>query len=314
MSSKDFKSGTADRTVFRQASVSNDRTVVKPTPGGRTRQHTVKPGVDDQAGSGSQLYSTAENKNASQYSLDAGASYFHTTQGLNPLVNAASTLIAVFEKTKQSVSHSDVGGLHQRLVDEIKSFEIRSKEMAITSEIVLSARYILCTILDEAVLNTPWGCESAWHQRSLLSIFHNETSGGEKFYIILDRLRQSPSNNLDILELFYLILSLGYEGKYRLSPNGKQSIERIRGELFSIIRNHRGEYERALSQTWQGLGRIKNTMVQYIPLWVVASVVGAILFTSYSGFRYWLYDSSVPVVSKLEKIIDVTKTIKVKVY
>ena len=58
-------------------------------------------------------------------------------------------------------------------------------------------------------------------------------------------------------------------------------------------------------QNWQGLGRIKNSMAQYIPTWVVASIVGAILLTSYSGFRYWLYDSSVPVVSKLEKIIRV---------
>lgn len=307
MASNDFESNS-DRTVFRQASINSDRTVVKPTPGGRARhQPAEKPTAPRQQ-------QPTANNNSSQYSLDVEAAYFRTTHGLNPLVNAASTLIAVFERTKQAVSHPDIGGLHQRLVNELKSFELRSKELGIASEIVLSARYILCTILDEAVLNTPWGCESAWHQRSLLSIFHNETSGGEKFYIILDRLRQSPSENLDILELFYLVLSLGYEGKYRLSPNGKQSIEAIRGELFSIIRGHRGEYERALSPSWQGLGRIKNTMVQYIPLWVVASVVAAILFTSYSGFRYWLYDSSVPVVTKLEKIIDVKTPIKVKGY
>jgi len=293
MSSNDYES-KSDRTVFRQPSVSSDRTVVKPMPGGRAQSpnsaHTATPPPAQH-----QLIPPPHR-------VDTEAAYFRTTHGLNPLVNAASILLAVFEKTKQAVNHPDIGGLHQRMVNEIKSFEIRAKEQGIQPEIVLSARYILCTILDEAVLNTPWGCESAWHQRSLLSIFHNETSGGEKFYIILDRLRESPSENLHILELFYICLSIGYEGKYRLNHRGKESIDRIRGELFSIIRNHRGEYERELSSTWRGLGKIRNTMTQYIPLWVVASIVSVILMSSYSGFRYWLYNSSVPVVASLENI------------
>lgn len=310
MSSNDFDSNS-DRTVFRQPSVNSDRTVVKPTPGGRVKQPAVQPMPEHPQ---QQAPAVPQQHAAPPPHVDTEVAYFRTSRGLNPLVNAASVLIAVFEKTKQAVNHPDIGGLHQRLVNEIKAFEIRARERGIPSEIVLSARYILCTILDEAVLNTPWGCESAWHQRSLLSIFHNETSGGEKFFVLLDRLRQSPSENLDILELFYICLSIGYEGRYRLSPRGKESIERIRGELFSIIRSHRGEYERALSTNWRGLGRIKNTMAQYVPLWVVASIVGAIIFTSYSGFRYWLYNSSQPVVSKLEKIAKVESVTKVNRY
>ena len=307
MSADNVDSGS-DRTVFRQASVHSDRTVIKPTPGGRSRQPSEKVTTSEKT--------TSENRNSSvnQSVVNAEAAYFRTSQGLNPLVNAASTLIAVFEKTKQSVSHPDIAGLHQRLVNEIQRFEKQAQQLGIASEIILSARYILCTILDEAVLNTPWGCESAWHQRSLLSIFHNETSGGEKFYIILERLQQSPSENRDILELFYLVLSVGYEGKYRLSARGKQSIERIRAELFNIIRRNRGEYERALSPSWQGLGRMKNTMAHYIPLWVIASVASSILLTSYSGFRYWLYDASMPVVSKLEKLSTTDSVIKTNNY
>jgi len=299
MSSNDFDS-QSDRTVFRQPSVKSDRTVVKPSPGGRSKP--ISPNMDSKP---SESIPPESIQQSHAYQHDNGGNYFKTTHGLNPLVNSASTLIAVFEKTKKAVSHPDIGGLHQRLVNEIKSFEIRSKEQGIPSEIVLSARYILCTILDEAVLNTPWGCESAWHQRSLLSIFHNETSGGDKFFILIDRFRQSPSENIDIIELFYICLSVGFEGKYRLSPRGKESIENIRGELFSIIRNHRGEYERALSSSWQGLGKFNNSLVHYIPLWVVMSIVGMVLITSYSGFRYWLYDSSIPVVSNLERIVKV---------
>ena len=133
-------------------------------------------------------------------------------------------------------------------------------------------------------------------------MFHNETAGGEKFFLILDRMRDVPAEDLYILEMVYIFLSLGYEGKYRVLHRGKEALEQIRDELFRIIRNHRGEYERTLSPSWEGLGRIKNSLAEYIPMWVVASVVGGVLLLSYTGFRYWLYESSAPVAQQLVDI------------
>ncbi len=289
MADDDFNS-KSDKTVFRTPSGGADHTVLKPMPGGR-RQNSY-----------STRAAPVQRQHYQQQNFDNDVASYGDTMGLNPLVNAASVLIAVFEKTRNAVSHPDVEGLHQQLINEIKTFESRAKEQGLRSEIVLSARYILCTILDEAVLNTPWGSRSSWHQRSLLSVFHNETSGGEKFYLILDKLRESPSKNLNILELIYICLSVGFEGKYGLANRGKEKIDRKRDELYSIIRKYRGDYERQLSPNWQGLGRSQNTLTSYVPLWVVASFVGVVLFISYSGFRYWLYSSSVPVVAKLESI------------
>lgn len=298
----------SNKTVFRQpgAGGAADRTVMRPRPGGRSsanQQAPVNQPMSGSFGSQGQAHSSAPIPQSAASTFDTQAAYFRTGKGLNPLVNAASTLIAVFEKTHKSMSHPNVGGLHQRLVNEIKAFENKAKEQGIKPEVVLSARYILCTVLDEAVLNTPWGAESAWTQRTLLSMFHNETAGGEKFFLILDRMRDMPAENLNILELIYIFLSLGYEGKYRVVHRGKETLEQIRDELFRIIRNHRGEYERSLSPSWQGLGRMNNSLAEYIPMWVIASVVGGILLLSYTGFRYWLYQSSAPVAQQL---VDIT--------
>ncbi len=307
-----MSSDDSDKTVFKQPSVDGDRTVLRPTPGGRNTQSSQVQQPPVQSSPAAQPPPQGYQPVAAQYQpqqqeqLVSGSTsaYFSTNSGLNPLVNSASTLIAVFEKTRQALSHPDVGGLHQRLVNEIKTFETKAKETNIKPEIILSSRYILCAALDEAVLNTPWGSDSAWPQRTLLSIFHNETSGGEKFFLILDRMKEQPAENLYILELMYIYLSLGFEGKYRVIHRGRDMIEQMRDDLYLIIRRQRGEYEHSLSPGWHGLGRTRKSLRQYIPLWVVASVVGAVLFLSYSGFRVWLYDSSSPVTEQLDKIAD----------
>jgi len=306
-----MSSDDSDKTVFRQPSVDGDRTVIRPMPGGRggAQQPPAQPQQPMQQPPQQQAPQsppTYQQQQPAQAQAPAGTanSYFSTSSGLNPLVNAASTLIAVFEKTRASVSHPDVGGLHQRMVNEIKNFENTAKQTGVKPEIVLASRYAMCVALDEAVLNTPWGSESAWPQRTLLSVFHNETSGGEKFFLILERMKEQPAENLYILELMYILLSLGFEGKYRVIHRGRDMIEQMRDDLFNIVRRQRGEYERSLSPSWRGLGRTRNSLADYIPMWVIGSIVGAILFLSYSGFRVWLYDSSSPVVDQLDEITD----------
>lgn len=282
-----MSSDKSDKTVFKHPTPGGNRTVVKtPKPGSGSYSQGGAPPVDSFA----------------QRPAGSEAGSFQYGKGLNTLVNLAGTLIVVFEKTRQSMTHNDVPGLHQRLIGEIRTFEARAREAGIRQELVLSARYLMCSVLDESVLNTPWGGESAWAQRSLLSVFHNETSGGEKCFLILDRLRQTPAENIDILELFYICLSLGFEGKYRLVNQGRDQLDQLREELFAIIRRFRGEYERSLAENWHGLGNVRKSLEQYLPLWVVIVGVMAIMFFGYSGFRYWLYQTSVPVAEKLENL------------
>jgi type VI secretion system protein ImpK len=308
-----MSSDESDKTVFRQPSVDGDRTVIRPMPGGRGAKPPPEQQTPDKSPPVNPRPSAAERPQAfeadtpryqSQPVAPHASDYFSTSSGLNPLVNAASTLIAVYEKTRHAINHPDVGGLHQRLVSEIKAFENKAREANIKPEVILSARYALCTALDEAVLSTPWGSESAWPQRTLLSLFHNENLGGEKFFLVLDRMREYPTENLYSLELMYILLSLGFEGKYRLIHRGRDYLEQLRDDLFATIRGQRGEYERSLSPHWQGLGGTRKSLTQYVPMWVVASVIGALLVVGYSGFRVWLYSSSSPIVEQLDVIAD----------
>lgn len=280
----------ADKTVFRQPINRGDGAVVRPIPGGRVANAQPAPAASAPYQPQQQPARPIAQENIPR---DIASNY-----GLNPIVNAASTLLAVFSKTREALNHANVGGLHQQLDREIKAFNVKAREEGVKEDQIVIARYLLCTILDEAVLNTPWGAESAWNRRSLLSVFHNETAGGEKFYAIVDRLRVTPHENIDVLELVYICLSLGYEGKFRVVSRGKEQLELLRDELFQMIRQVRGEYERALSPCWQGIGNTRKTLTSYIPAWVIASVIAGMMALTYSGFRYWLDQSSETVIQQ----------------
>jgi len=203
-------------------------------------------------------------------------------------VAAASPLLSEVVRFKHSLESEDLQALHSQLSSAIKLFEHRALHDGAESSQVMAARYVLCTVLDEAVVTTPWGNESEWSQMSLLSSFHNETFGGEKFFQLLERLTRNPVKHLPMLELMYLCLSLGFEGKYRVLPRGMLELEAVRDSLYRQIRQMRGDIPRELSPHWEGLKDTRRRLVRIVPWWMVALFTLVCLGVIYGGFAWVL--------------------------
>jgi type VI secretion system protein ImpK len=174
--------------------------------------------------------------------------------------------------------------LRRQTSQEIRSFEERVRQAGVSAEDALAARYALCTVIDEAVLNTPWGAQSGWAGQSLLVTFHRESSGGEKFFQILDRVMSEPQRYIALIELLYACLSLGFEGRYRLDERGPIRLAEIRNNLYRVIQGVRGPAEADLSPRWKGVEDRRNAVVRLVPLWVVAAACGALLLITFIVF------------------------------
>lgn len=221
---------------------------------------------------------------------------------LNPLEAAASGLLSLLTRLNHSHTHNNPDQLKDKLTREIRAFQQTAQAQGIDSETAYTARYILCTVLDEAALRTPWGHQSGWSQHSLLSSFHKEVSGGERFFDLLRSFAEYPEKNRNILELMYLCLALGFEGSYRIAEGGKDKLARIKEWLYDILQKQRGHVEHTLSPHWQGVTDRRNPLMRYIPFWVFGLVIAALLALMFSGALFYLNRQSDPVFKQIHGI------------
>jgi type VI secretion system protein ImpK len=196
--------------------------------------------------------------------------------GLNPLLRAANPLIELAVPLRSLPTHPNLDELRTQLMQMIRNFEVQGRANSYDDEKLGAARYCLCTFLDESISGTPWGA-GVWGTRSLLVTLHNEASGGERFFLILQRLAQNPTANIDVLEMIYVMLSLGFEGRYRLIDGGRAQLETIRERLEQMIRSQRGAAERALSPHWLPEKQERKPLLQLVPLWVAAAIAAVVL-------------------------------------
>lgn len=221
---------------------------------------------------------------------------------INSLVSIATPLISLAASLRSSVSHNDVDSLHQRLAQSLHDFTNDLLQTGYMQETVADSSYAICTFMDEVVLNTPWGGHSSWGTQTLLSQFHGEAWGGENFFNKLDVLKAQPAVNLDILELYYLCLSLGLQGRFRVLDNGIGRLNEVREDLYQLIRRQKGGFEKTLSPHWQGIRNLRKTLFQYTPWWVAATVASGILLVMYLVFLYLINGAADPQFVSLDEI------------
>lgn len=163
--------------------------------------------------------------------------------GGNLLVEAATPLL-VFATHASELAVSTAlskDKLIQHLTHEIKVFEDKAKRAGYSTDIVGAANYSLCALIDEIIVYSTTGHVIQWNGYELLRSFTGEDSEGKNFFVILSAAVENPVPNLDLLELLYLCLTLGFEGKYREQKKGQAVIANLVNELYELIRQYKGE-------------------------------------------------------------------------
>lgn len=206
----------------------------------------------------------------------------------NPLIEAAKPIFILVGTMQQTVSQLSTDGLIHKFSLLIEQFEENAEQYGAKHEAIQAAKYCLCTFVDEQAVRAGWADEN-WSKRSLLVSFYDETWGGERFFEMLDKLKQQPEKNHNLLEFIYLCLQFGYKGKYQVLNSGDLEIEKIKRDLASLLQIGAFDSAAILSGTrTHTVAQSKKKQTWSIPLWVVGIFSGLLLGAAYFAFQWSL--------------------------
>jgi type VI secretion system protein ImpK len=260
----------------------DNRTVIRPSPGKR-RASPAQPAAESPAGEPPQRPGAARPAAAAAPLLAEGTENLFV--GNDALAAAAAPLLQLMARLRNTANPPESGDLRERTVRQIKRFEQECRDKGVPLEQLRPAHYALCASLDDVVLNTPWGNSGSWHERSLVSTFHQEVRSGERFFDVLKQMCDNPGKFLPVIKLMYLCMSLGFVGQYRLSRRGIGDINRIREETYAVISRQQKAADPDLAPHTKGIDAPYRPARVRLPVWVAACLglgIVAALFTWFS--------------------------------
>ncbi len=190
---------------------------------------------------------------------------------LTELASDIFLLVLGFRERADSV---DFNTLHQGVLKLFEEFDKKAKSLKFDPDAVADARYALAAFVDEAILRSQWVGKEQWADNPLQLQFFETYLAGEGFFEKLDSLRTRGESAVEVIEIYYLCLVLGFEGKYGME--GTERLEALAKLIHDELVRFRPKVPKDVSPHWKVVDGPAQEETR-LPRWLLYSCAAVIL-------------------------------------
>jgi type VI secretion system protein ImpK len=215
----------------------------------------------------------------------------------NPLREIFTDLMAyvIFFRASCEEQPRPLNEVREKVVALLNAQDERVKTSGVAVETFREARFAVLSWVDEMILNSNWSQRNQWQH--LMLTYYGTLNAGEEFFRHLEQL-PSPLN--DIREIYYLCLSLGFQGRYAVGDDPRE-LKDLKGSLYKQLCASNGDirqnFNRLFPEAYQKAipTAVAPTRVKLV--WYIAAFsIPMILFV---GFWYVLHREANLILAKL---------------
>lgn len=169
----------------------------------------------------------------------------------------------------------DATVLRQRIKDLLDRAERDAMRVNTPRDDLRDAKFALVAFIDETILSSDWSQKDRWVAKPLQLELYDRYDAGEVFFDHLKRLLEQPTQHAEVLEIYYLCMTLGFKGRYELYEQERLRI--LIEETFEALRRS-GMSVGVLSPHGKPRDQVATEVRNKVPLWIIiAFVVGIAL-------------------------------------
>jgi type VI secretion system protein ImpK len=144
--------------------------------------------------------------------------------GTRDMSSLSTDLFLIAIRMREAEDLGEPASLRKLIMYYLDLFKKNCKVVGVGDESIAEALYAIVALIDETVLSAPGPCRDYWFARPVQLDLFGDNIAGEEFFRKLERLLDQAEKKREVLEVYYLCLSLGFEGKFKIF----NSEERVR--------------------------------------------------------------------------------------
>ena len=173
---------------------------------------------------------------------------------------------------------SDPPTLRRRITDLLDRIDEQLRDARVVPPDLPNIAFALTAFLDESISQSSWDYRSQWVAAPLCFERFNRLDAGEEFFVRLQALQSARPVSPDVLQIYFLCLTLGFRGRYLLRSN--EEWYALVSEIGALVRANSQQAPASLSP--RGLpGEVIAEAVKEIPMWVFAVAAAGLALVTY---------------------------------
>jgi len=220
----------------------------------------------------------------------------------NKLSDLCSDCFMLILQLRATNDYGNSNILRDRVLELLDNFERQALTEGIEQSKIQSAKFAIVAFIDETILGSNWEGKEEWLTNPLQLKLFNSFNAGEEYFTRLKELRQRQRENIDVLEVYYLCLALGYRGKYQLEA--PEQVRLIIDDLNQTLNQYLGNYSETLSPNGRPHDAIVNVVKEKIPAWVVVVTAFSIGLFFYIIISYLTSNKANDVIQMISNLMN----------
>jgi type VI secretion system protein ImpK len=203
------------------------------------------------------------------------------------LSEISSGLFSLILSLRGNSEYGDEATLRERIREYLDGIYAQGQRAGIRREDLEAAGYPLVAFLDETILSSDWQHRERWRDHPLQLELFGERTAGVRFFERLEEARRGGEATRDLLEVFHLCLTLGFEGRYRVT--GREELDGLKRAVRREL-NLRPDDLREVRLAPHGKRPDSPTARESdgFPFWRYAAVGGGVVVVLYIVFTFWM--------------------------
>lgn len=216
------------------------------------------------------------------------------------LADIYASIFTLVLNLRDSAEFGDAERLRDRVRMLLKKSKQEALESGVPSDDIRAAEFALVAFADESILSSDWSQKDRWVARPLQLQLYDRYDAGEAFFDRLEELRTQPSMRPEVLEVYYLCMTLGFKGKYQL--HGQETYRTLIEETYEDLARTPGLGETSLSPHGEPRDQIATEVRSKVPPWSVAAGAAVIALLVYIGMSVYMTNESEDVAQTIREM------------
>ena len=155
------------------------------------------------------------------------------------LAELASDIILLVLSFRERSDAIEFDALSRGVQAMLEEFDRKAKALKIDPENIVMSKYALVAFVDETILRSQWAAKEQWADNPLQLQYFETYLAGEGFFENLEKLRARGEAAEEVIEIYYICLILGFEGKYGIE--GPERLEALAKVIHDELKRFRSK-------------------------------------------------------------------------
>lgn len=158
----------------------------------------------------------------------------------NVLISAAGPVLSLLERLCLSPSLPPIDNIRENIEHELRAFHSKLDASKYPADLTSIAHYLITATIDELIgKNYLRVYNECAEFKSFTPLTNDGGQPQQRFFEILNYIKERPNQYLDLIELVYFCLIAGFEGEHHLKADGRQVLDNTIEDLYQIIQQYR---------------------------------------------------------------------------